>query len=382
MHEFKLLCISVGFYFIAAYIAVFFNKFFKLSLEYTQGFDSNLEILRGSAAFLVFIAHTTMYFGWYAPKYMLSAWSGAVGVSIFFMLTAYLFWGQVCTKSVNFNTFYKKRVLRLVPLVIVFISIITIIDWILSGFLLPNKQQMLNILKNYGFAFAGVNDIFSENMFLRINVIWTLKWEWSLYLCLPILAIWPRKTTLLVAFFIFVLYFTDVNDIFKGESDVIYYASFLLGALAYYIKDYFSKQMRLYGVYLGHFCLFVGVTLLLYLVLGKSSLKVKSFYIIFSAYPFFLFFLLNGNLLSKFKFQGVKLIGKVSYSLYLWHLSINYYLVAFVKNYFNVSQEQFFSNSLNYALFGLVALLISLFVAFVSYKYIEEFFLSKKDKIM
>ncbi len=41
-------------------------------------------MLRGGAAFTVFLAHTTMYFGYLAPKCIVSTYTGAFGVNVFY----------------------------------------------------------------------------------------------------------------------------------------------------------------------------------------------------------------------------------------------------------------------------------------------------------
>lgn len=98
---------SIGILAFALLLCTFYGRLFNVQPTNDLKFEPNLEILRGGAAFLVFVAHTSMYFGYLAPRYLISTYSGAAGVNIFFMLTAYLFWNQVVTKEINFNNFFR-----------------------------------------------------------------------------------------------------------------------------------------------------------------------------------------------------------------------------------------------------------------------------------
>lgn len=241
MGEVWLLLISSIILIYTIFLCNFLSNKVGVNVKSIPGFNVNLEILRGLACFSVFLAHTTMYFGYLAPRYIVSTYTGSFGVNVFFMLTAYLFWGQVINKRIDFNSFYLKRFFRLVPIVITVVAVVTFIDFILNKDRVFNILQIIAIVKNFMFGFGGVNDVFSNDMYLRINTIWTLKWEWLFYLTLPILAIWPKKITLLIALFLSVLTFSDVTKLYSGESDAVFFLAFFLGAITLYFEGYLKR---------------------------------------------------------------------------------------------------------------------------------------------
>ena len=286
MVEIQLLCLSILLLFVSAYLSIVFGKIFNVTISHDNGFDHNLEILRGIAAFSVFIAHLSMYYGYITPKYFLSTVSGAAGVSVFFMLTAYLFWTQVLEKRIDFNAFFQKRVKRLAPIALLIITVVTILDYVVSYRGVPTVLNLINFIKNLAFGFGGINDVFSPNMYLRINTIWTLRWEWSFYLFLPILALWPTKRSLFIFFLIFVIIFTDIDKLFSGQSDVVFYLSFLLGALSVYLKKRFVKNNRLAFTSLT---LFV-ITFVFLFKYNSEHVDYKSLWITLGCFFVFLFF--------------------------------------------------------------------------------------------
>lgn len=73
----------------------------------------------------------------------------------------------------------------------------------------------------------------------------------------------------------------------------------------------------------------------------------------------------------------MQLLGKVSYSFYLWHLSVNFYGIYFMKKYLKVDEQTFFSDLNHYILFGIIMITFSLVISFFTFKFVEDFFLRK-----
>ncbi|MCP5996021.1 hypothetical protein NL385_28185, partial [Klebsiella pneumoniae] len=81
---------------------------------------------------------------------------GEIGVMLFFMLTGHLFWGQIKAGKFKADTFFLKRAYRLVPAMFVMITVVMLLDWLFSGFMIPNKDQFIALFRNYGFGFGKV----------------------------------------------------------------------------------------------------------------------------------------------------------------------------------------------------------------------------------
>ena len=376
MGEIVMLLISVLILIYAMFFCDFLGGKVGVKTEIAQGFNVNLEILRGLAAFSVFLAHTTMYFGYLAPRYIVSTYAGSFGVNVFFMLTAYLFWNQVINNRINFNKFFIKRFYRLVPIVITVVSVVTLIDFITSHDRNLNILRVSAIIKNYMFGFGGVNDVFSTDMYLRINTIWTLKWEWLFYLTLPVLAIWPRKITLLIALIAAIFTFSDISKISSGDSDAVLFLAFFLGAISLYIECFIKRYS---SVILSMIILLISIAFMAALFAKgyEGSVHYKSILCTLSAYFSFLFFLTCPFSLPTKITKSLQLLGKVSYSFYLWHLSVNFYGILLLKKYVVKNESVFFSNPYYYLFFGLAMITISLTISFLSYRYIEDYFLQK-----
>ena len=376
MGEVWLLLISSIILIYTIFLCNFLSNKVGVDVKSIPGFNVNLEILRGLACFSVFLAHTTMYFGYLAPRYIVSTYTGSFGVNVFFMLTAYLFWGQVINKRIDFNSFYLKRFFRLVPIVITVVAVVTFIDFILNKDRVFNILQIIAIVKNFMFGFGGVNDVFSNDMYLRINTIWTLKWEWLFYLTLPILAIWPKKITLLIALFLSVLTFSDVTKLYSGESDAVFFLAFFLGAITLYFEGYL-KRLPARFIALILILLSLGSMLILFSKGYEGTVHYKSLLCTLCAYFCFLFFLVYPMNLPVLILNSLQLLGKVSYSFYLWHLSINFYGIHILKKYFVKNEIEFFSSPFHFLFFGVCMISISLTISFYSFKYIEDYFLQK-----
>lgn len=68
------------------------------------------------------------------------------------MLTAYLFWRQVINIKIDFNKFFLKRIYRLVPIVLLVVTVVTIFGFIFSEDNSLNISRVIALLKKYMFG--------------------------------------------------------------------------------------------------------------------------------------------------------------------------------------------------------------------------------------
>ena len=369
-------------YFFSTFIINGVGKKIGITTNNDTGFSTSLESLRGVAAFLVFGAHSTMYFG-LAHKQVIAATFGEVGVLLFFMLTGHLFWSQLSYGKFKADGFIRKRVKRLVPIYLFVITTYMLLDWIGAGFPIPSGDQLLALLRNYGFGFStvvnsvgNVNDVFSKDMFLRINSIWTLKWEWLFYITIPFLAFISNFLLVTVFAAVVACFFNNPFDILNGTTDIVFIMAFWFGALSVEIekgKDGFFKF--LYGKWESVALLFLGLIMLFfYLFHGEMEQKnVRVPYMLFCMFPVFLFFVISKHIPGRVFWKPMEMVGKVSYSFYLWHLGINYYVMHIVTSRFHDTQ-----NWTAMILICFTMMVIASIVSCFTYKHIEERFLLKK----
>lgn len=381
LHELFYLLLTLILYFVACCLVSRLSV--RVGIEKTEAssFSSSLEILRGFAAFLVFGAHSTMYFG-YAPKQVIAASMGEVGVLLFFMLTGHLFWSQIRENRYNAVTFFKKRIYRLVPIMFLFITIVMFLDWATSGFPVPTASQLLAMFRNYGFGFGtvvnsigNVNDVFSKDMYLRINNIWTLRWEWLFYLAIPILATLKRFSAATLFAVTLILLFMDPFQLLNGTTDIVFIMAFWFGALSYELEKHKDKYCQwLFSKTGSNIMLLVFVLgLFTYLLHGELSQKnVRYPAMIFWVFPIFLYFVISKTHLDRLTWAPLQLMGKVSYSFYLWHLAVNFYVMRMMSRWFHHPQSigAFVATCL-------VMMLVGVTISVITYRFIEEPFLKK-----
>jgi peptidoglycan/LPS O-acetylase OafA/YrhL len=335
------------------------------------------------AAFLVFGAHSTMYFG-LAPKQVFAATMGEVGVLLFFMLTGHLFWSQIRNNRYRAESFYKKRILRLVPAYLAVISTFMFLDWASAGFPVPSTTQLIALIRNYGFGFStvvnsigNVNDVFTKDMYLRINSIWTLRWEWLFYLVIPLLAVFNRfSVTTAFVVFISVAFFNPL-DILNGTTDIVFILAFWFGALSVEIEIKKETLFKLLNSRLAsNMLLFWGVAgLVVYLFHGEIEQKsVRVPYMLFCMFPVFMYFVLSKGFPERLTWEPMQMVGKISYSFYLWHLGVNYYTMHIVIRYFHNTQ-----NWIAMILICFAMMLVATVISCYSYKFIEERFMHRKS---
>ena len=381
---FYIILIFALFFFGCLYVS-FLSK--RVGIKSTQSveFSNSLEVLRGIAAFLVFGAHSTMYFG-YAQKQVIAAAMGEIGVMLFFMLTGHLFWGQIKAGKFKADSFFLKRAYRLVPAMFVMITIVMLLDWLFSGFMIPNKDQFIALIRNYGFGFGkvvnsigDVNDVFSKDMYLRINNIWTLRWEWMFYFVLPLLATLNRFSLVTLFSLFVIILFMQPFQIMTGTTDIVFVGAFWLGAVCVELEKYRGNILRvIFNKSSSYLILTFGIllTLLYLLQLPLQQKNVRIPIIIFTVFPIFFFFVANKWRDNKFiSWEPAQILGKVSYSFYLWHLSVNFYVISIANRILKNPQAL-----LNFVLVCAVMMLVGLTISVLSFKYVEDYFLKKSHR--
>jgi peptidoglycan/LPS O-acetylase OafA/YrhL len=165
---------------------------------------STLDGLRGFLALSVFFSHAAIYHTyiqgrpWGAPPERFYALLGPLGVAIFFMITGFLFWGQVLkTKGKpSWIKLYVGRVFRIGPLYLVAATLLIVSVFALTGLRL--KEHPIKVAMEalrwlaLGTTTGGALNGFTNTGNLIANVTWTLRYEWIFYGSLIITAIFGR----------------------------------------------------------------------------------------------------------------------------------------------------------------------------------------------
>lgn len=327
----------------------------------TNKFRYDINALRAIAVVSVLLFHLKI------PFFS----GGFVGVDVFFVISGYLMtriiFDQLDKDIFSIIHFYNRRIKRIIPALIAMIAIVTIIGFF---FYLPVEYKenelkastsLLFFSNIYFWQHSGYFDSSSDTNILLHT--WSLSVEWQFYLIYPIL-LWGinkifKSRSLIIKLMILSTFFMCGLSIFWTYRSAT--ASFyllptrtwemLVGGLAMLLekKEFFKSKILLTGSYL---------TIFLSVLLLDKTLKWPG---IFTLLPIFSTFFILVNYQNSYiiiKNRVVQFIGKISYSLYLWHWP----LIVFA---------QYMGYQLNPNI--IFAIIISSFLlAYLSYTFIES----------
>ena len=163
-----------------------------------------IDGLRGLLALAVFFHHAAIWHQyiiigeWCPPPSRFYANLGPAGVSMFFMITGYLFWSQMLKTRgrPNFLKLYVGRLFRIVPLylvlaVIVLVSVGFATHWRLNESPFSVSNEVARWLA------GGVLDVPDVNAYhaslISASVTWSLSYEWMFYASLIVTAFFARN---------------------------------------------------------------------------------------------------------------------------------------------------------------------------------------------
>ena len=165
---------------------------------------ATLDGLRGFLALAVFFHHATIYHrflrdgAWVLPPSRFYALLGPVGVSVFFMITGYLFWSQMIGSLGRpaWLRLYVGRVFRIGPLYLV--AVAGMLAFVLAGTgarLNVSPSQLAGEIGCWlalGFVVGPDVNGYPATSSVLAGVTWTLGYEWIFYLSLPVAALAAR----------------------------------------------------------------------------------------------------------------------------------------------------------------------------------------------
>ena len=352
--------------------AAFFVKyipFYKRSVDTSNhGRYENLDGLRGFLAFGVFFQHAITSFSYFST----GIWKitdvrfyrhlGGESVILFFIITSFLYWSKAIAKkgNVDIAELYRSRFLRLAPMNLFSVAIVTVAALIETRFKIDSLKTV--ILETLSWLTLGLQTTLNVNgdniIHINAGIHWTLHFEWMFYLLLPIAALALRSKELrlmTIPLMIFVLVSPE-----KG-----YWMIFLFGIVAAHIVNRFPTW-KLASHRLMTVTPIFGLVLV-YLISYKPYSPIQ--YVI--TLGIFLCFLYGNDLFGLLKTKAAKFLGTISYSIYLMH-GIMLYAVLNTANIFKPITE---TTPLAYWTLILVAGLLTIICSMISYRYVEYPFL-------
>ncbi|CAB1210317.1 acyltransferase family protein [Acinetobacter bouvetii] len=328
---------------------------------------SPLDGLRGVLALSVLVHHFYITYiwktqgEWVRPESDLLNNMGAIPVSLFFLITGYLFLNKIQKSEINWKQLYILRLKRIVPLYafVTFIVLgITLMSIHLSEYSL--SQYIKWILGWVLFKGSSLETFPSPQIIAGVN--WTLLYEWGFYFSLPLIhALVHKKISnkhiFVITFILFLVVFL--------ETKRSLYLLFLLSFISIYYKNkiegLIKEKTKLLNILLPSILLISLIFTTAYSTPQKILLSIV-FAFICNGYNFF-------GLLNH---AGIRILGDISYSTYLIH-GLILYLSFSILNVYDFSQGLIHY----YLLFPLVFSVVVI-TSFATYHFIERPFLKRK----
>lgn len=301
-------------------------KIAKIELKPVR-FES-IDGLRGYLAFFVVLHHACIYYyylpsdGWGLPQQHLYSHFGQTSVSLFFMITGFLFFNKLLeTKEKGMDWLYYiiSRFLRLYPLYLCALALMLFLVYMQSGFHRMDKFGDLFLQIGQWLLFGVINtpDI---NGYHKtgdiISVLWSIRYEWLFYFTLPVVGfafLKHRPNILFVIICMVIVYVIFIS----GDIKYHHFLSFVSGLLAAFsIK---SKKIQLWATHW-----LSSITIILCLVsIVVFYHNTEESYIPWALTTIVFVLIANGNsIFGLLVTKASRHFGQISYSIYLLHTTL------------------------------------------------------------
>lgn len=308
--------------------------------------------------------HSFVETGRWAPsQYYLWA-LGKYGVALFFMITAFLFWGKIRNKeNVDWISLYRGRVFRIAPMAIfsslVAVTIITIYSSGTDGFFF-NIKNVIPWFDASIFDFKPAFTNFKTPQVAMAGVTWSLKWEWMFYFLLPLLFIFRNKG-LEFSIAACALCFYILPQIYLKDA---------------YIWSYFA-----FGILCKELSLIIRID-----NRASSILALTALLVLFASEPglfsvtgtpllavIFLCVACGSDVFGSLSMRSSKRLGAISYSIYIMQGPVLFTSFMVMKKY-NLQLYTMTSAALVTLTFTLLCMLCSITYVLVEKRFMHGFF--------
>lgn len=301
---------------------------------------------------------------------------GFAGVDVFFVISGYLMSKIIITslskEQFSYWGYLKKRVERIVPALLVLVLVVTSVTFYLyfpQDFVLNQRNAASSVVFLSNVYYWTSSDYFAAasetNLFLHT---WSLSVEWQFYMIYPFFLMLLGKlvkdkklytiifTGLTVLMLLLSLFASSRNP--SGSFYLLPTRAWemLFGGVAFLAEGYFRSRWNKWIAIAGYLIIFASFFTFTTDMTwpGKFTLipVVATFFVIVANVDNF--FIL--------KSKPVQFIGKISYSIYLWHWPI-----IVIAQYYGVE-----TTPLNIVIFSALSILLG----YLSFQYVENFKIS------
>ena len=318
--------------------------------------------------------------------------NGNLGVNFFFVLSGFLITHLLLVEKqkqqINIKYFYLRRILRIWPLFYFCVIFGFVIFPYIKAFSGLESTETANpimyilFINNFDFIYTGLPDA------SVLGVLWSIAIEEQFYLVWPLLISFNRTKNLGVVFGLIILgsvifrilydsYIMHEHHTFSCMGDLA------VGGLGAWLFISSTQAKKFINNIKVHWIFLIYIVAILIFFFRKEILLGNDFIrpfdrIIVSLV--FLFIIIEQNFANNsfYKMSNFKLIsrlGKYTYGLYSLHF-IGILIAIQISKHFHVSNALFQVTVID----TFLALMISIFISWLSYKYLESPFLKLKKR--
>jgi len=351
----------------------------------------NLDSIRSIAFLTVFMAHAfsakteavlnnPVFKGVIQFREILS-----FGVPVFFVLSGFLIsYLMLKEQSVNnkfsVKNFYIRRVLRIWPLYYLVI-IFGFVVFPMIRTLVLNEPTIENANPiNYLIFLSNFDQIWNQQLPFGVGLgpTWSVSVEEQYYLLWPLLFVIFKKRLFIIPIILIIMTSTILTYHYGllNQHTILCFIYLSNGALFAYLAFYYNEKLQKTFKSSGLFVIITAVVIaLMYLstVFGNNTLIIFSIAFLLGYVVYFQSFIQKLELR---KIPVLEWLGKYTYGLYLYH-SICIFLISIViYDVFQINESLF----VVIILVPVLSLLLSVSIGYMSYHYIESWFLKLKTK--
>ncbi len=343
-----------------------------------------LNGIRAIAAFIVITFHIDQFlrlFGLKSFGYHNTGMAG-FGVTLFFVLSGYLITYLLLTEKqtygkVDLLKFYKRRILRIWP--IYYLVIIITILLVATGALMVIDHKIVGNIFLYLFLLAN----FTSGNMIPLTPLWSIGVEEQFYLFWPVMLNASKDVfRSLVGIIILYLIIKIAFRIFENGDlySIVYITAFDAMAIGGIMANLVFKKHAALNFFYNPVLQFVS-----WLFLGVSIFyKPVHLFSLFDSEMHAVFYSIiivnvstNPRTLVNLENKIMNFLGRISYGLYVYHMLIIWVLSLILKNRIQALSP---NKSIQYVIIYALIYSITIFVAYLSYRYFESYFLKLKAR--
>jgi len=299
---------------------------------------------------------------------------GAIGVMIFFALSGFVLSLPFAkgVKEFSFKKYLKRRLTRLEPPYIFWMTIFALI------FLIKSGSQLADMIPHYLASIFYLHNVIYQEFPMINPVAWSLEVEIQYYLLAPFLALFYFKFQQIrnrrIGLSLIIVGFITIQHLLGWQFQP--FRASLLGQAQHFLVGMLAADFYIHGIKkfkISPYTLdILGVLSLVTMMFTWTDELFKM--IIFSTATL-VFFLsaFNGKVIPKIlSIKWIAVIGGMCYTIYLTHLPLLELIYSFIAKFGHSSS---YLISLTISL--IIALAAVLFSSVVFYKFIEKPFMKR-----